>query len=150
MVRLRNQLASCVSVKTGHWSVAATVILRELSVDRLERSLVMLGMVCCYSGFSLRLATLLLLLIAALVVAMHSHMTADRTLDETEISLTTESIIEGDHRLRLSDIEGEGGVAVELIADLTNSFLEEVKALGEERDKQFLGQLDNFRWLGTP
>lgn len=108
----------------------------------------MLGMVvCCYSGFSLRLATLLLLLIAALVVAMHSHMTADRTLDETE-SLTTESYIEdlvGDHRSRLSDIEGEGGVAVELIADLTNSFLEEVEALGEERDKQFLGQLDNFR-----
>ena len=104
-------------------------------------------MVCCYSGFSLRLATLLLLLIAALVVAMHSHMTADRTLDETE-SLTTESYIEdlvGDHRSRLSDIEGEGGVAVELIADLTNSFLEEVEALGEERDKQFLGQLDNFR-----
>ena len=103
--------------------------------------------VCCYSGFSLRLATLLLLLIAALVVAMHSHMTADRTLDETE-SLATESIIEdlvGDHRLRLSDIEGEGGVAVELIADLTNSFLEEVEALGEERNKQFLGQLDNFR-----
>ena len=108
----------------------------------------MLGMVvCCYSGFSLRLATLLLLLIAALVVAMHSHMTADRTLDETE-SLTTESYIEdlvGDHRSRLSDIEGEGDVAVELIADLTNSFLEEVEALGEERDKQFLGQLDNFR-----
>ena len=103
--------------------------------------------VCCYSGFSLRLATLLLLLIAALVVAMHSHMTADRTLDETE-SLTTESYIEdlvGDHRSRLSDIEGEGDVAVELIADLTNSFLEEVEALGEERDKQFLGQLDNFR-----
>ena len=103
--------------------------------------------VCCYSGFSLRLATLLLLLIAALVVAMHSHMTADRTLDETE-SLTTESYIEdlvGDHRLRLSDTEGEGGVAVELIADLTNRFLEEVEALGEERDKQFLGQLDNFR-----
>ena len=103
--------------------------------------------VCCYSGFSLRLATLLLLLIAALVVAMHSHMTADRTLDETE-SLTTESYIEdlvGDHRSRLSDIEGEGGVAVELIADLTNSFLEEVEALGEERNKQFLGQLDNFR-----
>ena len=109
-------------------------------------------MVCCYSGFSLRLATLLLLLIAALVVAMHSHMTADRTLDETE-SLTTESYIEdlvGDHRLRLSDIEGERGVAVELIADLTNRFLEEVEALGEERDKQFLGQLDNFRWSGTP
>ena len=108
----------------------------------------MLGMVvCCYSGFSLRLATLLLLLIAALVVAMHSHMTADRTLDETE-SLTTESYIEdlvGDHRSRLSDIEGEGGVAVELIADLTNRFLEEVEALGEERNKQFLGQLDNFR-----
>ena len=107
----------------------------------------MVGMVCCYSGFSLRLATLLLLLIAALVVAMHSHMTADRTLDETE-SLTTESYIEdlvGDHRSRLSDIEGEGGVAVELIADLTNRFLEEVEALGEERDKQFLGQLDNFR-----
>ena len=108
----------------------------------------MLGMVvCCYSGFSLRLATLLLLLIAALVVAMHSHMTADRTLDETE-SLTTESYIEdlvGDHRSRLSDIEGEGDVAVELIADLTNSFLEEVEALGEERNKQFLGQLDNFR-----
>ena len=103
--------------------------------------------VCCYSGFSLRLATLLLLLIAALVVAMHSHMTADRTLDETE-SLTTESYIEdlvGDHRSRLSDIEGEGDVAVELIADLTNSFLEEVEALGEERNKQFLGQLDNFR-----
>ena len=108
----------------------------------------MLGMVvCCYSGFSLRLATLLLLLIAALVVAMHSHMTADRTLDETE-SLTTESYIEdlvGDHRSRLSDIEGEGDVAVELIADLTNRFLEEVEALGEERNKQFLGQLDNFR-----
>ena len=108
----------------------------------------MLGLVvCCYSGFSLRLATLLLLLIAALVVAMHSHMTADRTLDETE-SLTTESYIEdlvGDHRSRLSDIEGEGDVAVELIADLTNSFLEEVEALGEERNKQFLGQLDNFR-----
>ena len=110
--------------------------------------MVMVVMVCCYSGFSLRLATLLLLLIAALVVAMHSHMTADRTLDETEISLTTESIIEdlvGDHILRLSDIEGDGGVAVELIADLTNRFLEEVEALWEERDKQFLGQLDNFR-----
>ena len=107
----------------------------------------MVGM-WCYNGLSLRFATLLFALLLTLAIAMHSHLTRVRTLDETT-SLRSNSRFEGnvgDPRVRISDIQAseEGASGVELINDLTTNFLEEANALGEA--ERFLEQLEHFRW----
>ena len=113
----------------------------------------MVGMGCSYT---MRFATLLLLLLVTLAIAIHSHLTRIRTLDETTSPRRNSEFEEdmGDPREGLSDImnsamEGsEGKSEVELIKDLTTNFLEEAKALGES--ELFLEQLEQFRCPVTP
>ena len=111
----------------------------------------------CYTSLSLRSATLLFALLVTLAIAMHSHLTRVRTLDETT-SLRSNSEFEdnnvGDPRVRMSDIQASEGAGsgVELINELTTNFLEEAKALGEDLGEggQFLEQLEQFRWFHCP
>ena len=115
----------------------------------------MVGMGFSFNCLSLRFATLLFLLIVILFVAMHTHLTRVRTLDEAT-SLGSNSKFEeylGDPRERASDImEAEGGEkALELINHLTINLVEEANALGQEAEgeaaEQFIEQLQHFRWF---
>ena len=115
----------------------------------------MVGMqACCYNNLSLRFATLLILLLVTVAIALHSHLTTVRALDESS-SIRRDSEYEeyvSDHsRVSISDMEVEGGNAVELINDLTINLLEEANTLREEAQAdQFLEQLENFRWFECP
>ena len=110
-----------------------------------------------FNCLSLRFATLLVALLVTLAVAMHSHLARVRTLEETT-SLRSNSEFEdnnvGDPRVRISDIQASEGArsGVDLINDLTTSFLEEAKALGGDLGEggQFLEQLEQFRWFHCP
>ena len=114
----------------------------------------MVGMGCSFNCLSLRLATLLFILLVALILAMHTHLTRVRTLDENT-SLGSNSKFEEyveDPGERTSDMEAdEGESALELINHLTINLVEEANALGQEAEgeaaEQFLEQLQHFRWF---
>ena len=114
----------------------------------------MVGMGCSFDCLSLRLATLLFILLVTLILAVHNHLTRVRTLDETT-SLGSNSKFEDyveDPGERTSDMEAEEGEsALELINHLTINLVEEANALGHEVDgeaaEQFLEQLQYFRWF---
>ena len=114
----------------------------------------MVGMqVCCYNNLSLRFATLLILLLVTIAIALHGHLTRVRSLDESS-SIRRDSEYEEyvtDPRVGISDMEVEEESAVEFINDLTINLLEEANALREEaQTDQFLEQLENFRWFECP
>ena len=108
----------------------------------------MVGMqACCYNNLSLRFATLLILLLVTIAIALHSHLTRVRALDESS-SIRSNSEYVTDPRVGIKDMEVEGGNAVELINDLTINLLEEANTLREEAQAdQFLEQLEHFRWF---
>ena len=113
----------------------------------------MVGMQACYTNLSLRFVTLLILLLVTIAIALHSHLTRVRALDESS-SIRRDSEYEEyvtDPRVGISDMEVEGESAVELINDLTINLLEEANALREEAQAdQFLEQLEHFRWFDCP